>query len=194
MELKEKELQRKELMLEMTKILVERKIPVQFMEYLIADYRESTLEKITIFEKQYKSAIENDVNEKLKGKAPTAGAGSKNTSIQNTPRVDEITEVTEINYSVGEIEPATNSCCLDDCPCRNFDYFYFVMASSKKSSGVASSVASAAALESKKNFQPVENFSYSGKLIIRSPNEYVNISADYGTATLILIFESLKPN
>lgn len=89
LEIKEKELQRKELMLEMTKVLAERKIPVQFMEYLIADDGESTLERITTFEKQYKSAIETAVNEKLKGKAPTAGAGSKKVSIDNTPRIDD---------------------------------------------------------------------------------------------------------
>ena len=89
LEIKEKELQRKELMLEMTKVLAERKIPVQFMEYLIADDGESTLERITTFEKQYKSAIETAVNEKLKGKAPTAGAGSKKISIDSAPRVDD---------------------------------------------------------------------------------------------------------
>lgn len=89
LELKEKELQRKELMLEMTKVLAERKIPVQFMDYLIADDSESTLKRITTFEKEYKSAIEAAVNEKLKGKTPTAGAGSKNFSGSNTPRVKD---------------------------------------------------------------------------------------------------------
>ena len=89
LEIKEKELQRKELMLEMTKVLAERKIPVQFMEYLIADDSESTLERITTFEKQYKAAIEAAVNEKLKGKAPTAGAGGKGSSGGGTPRVKD---------------------------------------------------------------------------------------------------------
>ena len=92
LELKEKELQRKELMLEMTKVLDERKIPVKFMEYLIAEDSERTLERIKTFEKEYKAAIEAAVNEKLKGKAPqaagkinTAGAksGFLNTILQN---------------------------------------------------------------------------------------------------------------
>ena len=86
LEIKEKELQRKELMLEMTKVLAERKIPVQFMEYLIADDNESTLERIKIFEKEYKAAIEAGVNEKLKGKAPQA-AGGKSTQIIGNERV-----------------------------------------------------------------------------------------------------------
>ena len=85
LELKEKELQRKELMLEMTKVLAERKIPVQFMEYLMADDNESTLERIKTFEKAYKAAIEVGVNERLKGKAPQAGSG-KRTQITGNER------------------------------------------------------------------------------------------------------------
>ena len=82
-----KELQRKELMLEMTKVLAERNLPVEFMEYLIGDDDESTLERIKTFEKKYKAAIEAAVNEKLKGKTPTAGAGNKNfIAANNAPR------------------------------------------------------------------------------------------------------------
>ncbi len=89
LELREKELQRKELMLEMTKVLAERKIPIQFMDYLIADDSESTLNRITTFEKKYKSVIETAVNEKLKGKIPPATAGNKMQSTGNTPRVKD---------------------------------------------------------------------------------------------------------
>ena len=88
LELKEKELQRKELMWEMTKVLAERKIPVQFMEYLIADDSESTLQRITTFEREYKAAIESAVNDKLKGKTPPAGASIKLPS-NTTPRVKD---------------------------------------------------------------------------------------------------------
>ena len=72
----------------MTKVLAERKIPVQFMEYLIADDNESTLERIKTFEKEYKAAIETAVSERLKGKAPQAGAGNKNQPSGN-PRVKD---------------------------------------------------------------------------------------------------------
>lgn len=89
LELREKELQRKELMLEMTKVLAERKIPVQFMEYLIADDNESTLKRITDFEKEYKSAIESAVNEKLKGKTPPATSGNKSSLNNTAPRVKD---------------------------------------------------------------------------------------------------------
>ena len=79
LEIKEQELQRKELMLDMTKVLADRKIPVQFMEYLIAEDNDSTLERIKTFEKEYRAAIEAAVNEKLKGKVPQS-AGGKSTS------------------------------------------------------------------------------------------------------------------
>lgn len=76
LEAKEKELTQKELKLEMVKVLSDRKIPVDFMDFLIAEDNDSTLKRITTFEKQYKKAIENAVNEKLKGRAPKAGTSA----------------------------------------------------------------------------------------------------------------------
>lgn len=73
LEAKEAELKKKELRLEMVKVLADRKIPVQFMDYLIAEDSESTLARITTFEKAFKKAVEDGVNERLKGKAPAAG-------------------------------------------------------------------------------------------------------------------------
>ena len=80
LEAKEAELKKKELKLEMVKVLADRKIPVQFMDYLIAEDNESTLSRITAFEKEFKKAVEASVNEKLKGKAPTAGASAGGTA------------------------------------------------------------------------------------------------------------------
>lgn len=84
---KEKELNRKEIKLEMVKVLSDRGIPVQFMDYLIADTSESTMERIKTFDKEFKKAVENGVNERLKGKAPktgtTAGSGSVTTGVKN---------------------------------------------------------------------------------------------------------------
>ena len=79
LEAKEAELKKKELRLEMVKVLADRKIPVQFMDYLIAEDSESTLSRITTFEKEFKKAVEDGVNEKLKGKAPAAGGTRTNT-------------------------------------------------------------------------------------------------------------------
>lgn len=76
LEAKEQELTRKELKLEMVKVLAKRNIPVQFMDYLIAEDNETTLKRITDFEKEFKKSIEAGVNEKLKGKVPQAGGST----------------------------------------------------------------------------------------------------------------------
>ena len=73
LEAKEAELKKKELRLEMVKVLADRKIPVQFMDYLIDADSESTLARITTFEKEFKKAVEDGVNERLKGKVPASG-------------------------------------------------------------------------------------------------------------------------
>ena len=86
LEAKEAELTKKELKLEMVKVLSERNLPVEFMDYLVDVDSESTLKRITTFEKAYKKAVEAGVNEKLKGKAPKAGgqaAGTRNTGATN---------------------------------------------------------------------------------------------------------------
>lgn len=70
------ELARKELALEMTKVLAERKIPVEFMDFLLAEDSEKTMERIKLFEKYRKKDIEDQVNERLKGRTPTAGASN----------------------------------------------------------------------------------------------------------------------
>lgn len=74
LEAKEAELKKKELKLEMVNVLADRSIPVQFMDYLLAEDNESTMKRITTFEKEFKKAVEAGVNEKLKGKVPVAGA------------------------------------------------------------------------------------------------------------------------
>ena len=76
LEEKDQEIRRKELKLETVKVLADRSLPVAFADYLIAEDSESTLKRITAFEKEYKKAVEAGVNEKLKGKAPAASGGA----------------------------------------------------------------------------------------------------------------------
>ena len=71
---KEKEYQRNVLKLEMVKVLTERNIPVEFMDYFITEDSETTLKRITDFEKAYKKAVKDAVDEKLKGTVPPAGS------------------------------------------------------------------------------------------------------------------------
>ena len=73
-ELEEKEaaFEREKLKYEAAKVLGQRGLPVEFTEYLIDEDNAKTLDRIKTFEKQYRKAIEDAVNERLKGKAPTA--------------------------------------------------------------------------------------------------------------------------
>ena len=75
-ELAEKEaaLKRKEIELETTKVLEQRGLPVGFMPYFITDDNEETLDRIKVFEKEYKKAIDDGVSERIKGRAPTTSA------------------------------------------------------------------------------------------------------------------------
>lgn len=75
---KEKDYQRNVLKLEMVKVLTERNIPVEFMDYFIAEDSESTLKRITDFEKAYKKAIQDGVDAKLKSTEPPIGKSGKN--------------------------------------------------------------------------------------------------------------------
>ena len=71
--LKEEELRKKELMIETTKVLESRNLPVKFLDFLIGEDSETTLKRIKEFEKAFNRAIEEGVNERLKSKTPNAG-------------------------------------------------------------------------------------------------------------------------
>lgn len=65
--------EREKLKYETAKTLGEKKLPVEFAEYLIAEDEEKTQARIKKFETEYLKAVEAAVNEKLKGSAPPSG-------------------------------------------------------------------------------------------------------------------------
>ena len=65
--------EREKLKYETAKTLGEKKLPVEFAEYLIAEDAEKTAARIKKFETEYLKAVEAAVNEKLKGSAPPSG-------------------------------------------------------------------------------------------------------------------------
>ena len=73
--------ERQKLSYETAKVLSQRNLPVEFVDYLIGDDNESTLENIKTFEKNFNKAVENAVTEKLKGKAPQTSNGK---NVENT--------------------------------------------------------------------------------------------------------------
>ena len=65
--------EREKLKYETAKALGEKKLPVEFAEYLIAEDSEQTTARIKVFEENYRKAVEAAVNERLKGSAPPSG-------------------------------------------------------------------------------------------------------------------------
>ena len=64
------EFEKAKLELEATKILDERKIPTRFVKYVVADTAENTMANIESFEKEWKEAIQSEIESRLKGKTP----------------------------------------------------------------------------------------------------------------------------
>ena len=68
--------EREKIKYEAAKVLSQRNLPVEFVEYLIGGDNESTLENIKVFEKKFNKAVEDAVTTKLKGKSPQTGGKS----------------------------------------------------------------------------------------------------------------------
>lgn len=72
------EFEKAKLQLEATKILDERKIPARFVKYVVADTAENTMANIESFEKEWKEAIQSEIELRLKGKTPQKGDSTGN--------------------------------------------------------------------------------------------------------------------
>ena len=70
LEERENQLKYKELLSDTKNILHDEKIPVKFADVLVQESAEKTKEKIDAFKKEWQSAIEEAVNERLKGSTP----------------------------------------------------------------------------------------------------------------------------
>ena len=76
--------EREKLKYEAAKVLSQRNLPVDFVDYLIGGDNESTLENIKTFEKKFNKAVEDAVTVKLKGRAPQTGGKSVETSAKDS--------------------------------------------------------------------------------------------------------------
>ena len=65
--------EREKLKYEAAKVLAQRNLPVDFVDYLLGGDNDTTLANIKAFEKKFNKAVEDAVNNKLKGKAPQTG-------------------------------------------------------------------------------------------------------------------------
>ena len=60
--------------LEATKVLANRGLPVEFVEYIVADDAETMMDNITIFERAFKAAVSDAVSKKISNPSPKTGA------------------------------------------------------------------------------------------------------------------------
>lgn len=78
---KERSFQRKKLELDTVDVLRERKLPVDFAEFVLGDDSESTLDNIVKFQERWQEAVEAEVSKRLATGKPNVG--SKQTGTYN---------------------------------------------------------------------------------------------------------------
>ena len=59
--------------LEATKVMANRGLPVEFVDYIVAEDAETMLENINVFERAFKSAVSDAVSKRISTPSPKAG-------------------------------------------------------------------------------------------------------------------------
>lgn len=103
------EFEKAKLELEATKILDERKIPARFVKYVVADTAENTMANIESFEKEWKEAIQSEIELRLKGKTPQKGdpVGNYNPWSKETFNLTEQGKIMQDNPALAQQLRAT---------------------------------------------------------------------------------------
>ena len=76
-EAERKKYQREKLELEVTKQLSSKGLPVEFSNYLLGDDAEDSFNRIKEFEVKWQQALENAINQRLKGNTPKVATTNK---------------------------------------------------------------------------------------------------------------------
>lgn len=63
--------------LEATKVMANRGLPVEFVDYIVAEDAETMLENINVFERAFKSAVSDAVSKKISNPSPKQGAAQQ---------------------------------------------------------------------------------------------------------------------
>ena len=74
LEAREKEFNLAQNKLEASKVLANRNLPVEFVDYIVAEDADTMLENINIFEKAFKAAVADAVNKKIASTTPKSGS------------------------------------------------------------------------------------------------------------------------
>ena len=82
--------------LEATKVLANRELPIEFVDYIVAEDADTMMENITIFERAFKSAVADAVAKKIASPAPKNGSAKQTGMTKEEFRKLNVAQQTEI--------------------------------------------------------------------------------------------------
>ena len=82
--------------LEATKVLANRELPIEFVDYIVAEDADTMMENITTFERAFKSAVADAVAKKIASPAPKNGSVKQTGMTKEEFRKLNVAQQTEI--------------------------------------------------------------------------------------------------
>ena len=82
--------------LEATKVLANRELPIEFVDYIVAEDADTMMENITVFERAFKSAVADAVAKKIASPAPKNGSAKQTGMTKEEFRKLNVAQQTEI--------------------------------------------------------------------------------------------------
>lgn len=89
--------------LEATKVMANRELPIEFVDYIVAEDAETMMENITTFERAFKSAVADAVAKKIASPAPKTGSAKQTGMTKEEFRKLSVAQQTEIFRSNPEL-------------------------------------------------------------------------------------------
>lgn len=103
LESKEREFAIAQNKLEATKVMANRELPIEFVDYIVAEDAETMMENITTFERAFKSAVADAVAKKIASPAPKTGSAKQTGMTKEEFRKLSVAQQTEIFRSNPEL-------------------------------------------------------------------------------------------
>ena len=82
--------------LEATKVMANRELPIEFVDYIVAEDAETMMENITTFERLFKSAVADAVAKKIASPAPKTGSAKQTGMTKDEFRKLSVAQQSEI--------------------------------------------------------------------------------------------------
>lgn len=89
--------------LEATKVMANRELPIEFVDYIVAEDAETMMENITTFERLFKGAVADAVAKKIASPAPKTGSAKQTGMTKEEFRKLSVAQQTEIFRSNPEL-------------------------------------------------------------------------------------------